>query len=187
MIAKKLEGEKIYLTPKGIESAELFTRWLNDMEVTDYIGRTSGLITLEMEKEFLQKENADERVFHIVEKSTNKLIGATGIHKIDNINRKATLGIFIGEEEARGKGYGTEIIKLLLDFGFNFLNLNNIDLSVISFNERAIKCYLNAGFKEYGRRRKAIFLDGEYYDVIYMDILKEEFKEKAIKNRRKKI
>lgn len=63
-------------------------------------------------------------------------------------NRIGTVGIFIGDENNRSNGYGTEALKLLLDYGFNYLNLNNIMLAVKSFNERAIKCYEKVGFKE---------------------------------------
>ena len=103
--------------------------------------------------------------------------------RLYNINRTATLGIFIGDNKERNKGYGKETIKLLLDFGFNYLNLNEINLDVMEFNKRAIKCYEKVGFKEYGRRRKCIYLNGNYYDKVSMDILKSEFKESFIKNK----
>ena len=76
-----------------------------------------------------------------------------------------------------------EAIKLILDYGFNYLNLNNIKLDLMSFNERALKCYQKCGFKEYGRRRKCKFINGKYYDSIEMDILADEFKESYIKNK----
>ena len=96
-----------------------------------------------------------------------------------NINQKdrcAEVGIFIGDEKNRSKGYGTESLKMLLDLGFNYLNFNNIMLGVKSFNQRAIACYTKVGFKEYGRRRESYFLNGKYYDDVYMDILSREFK-----------
>ena len=105
------------------------------------------------------------------------------IEDINSINRTATLGIFIGDKNFRGNGYGTEAIRLLLDYGFNYMNLNNIKLDVMEFNERAIKCYKKCGFKEYGRRRKCRFINGKYYDSIEMDILAEEFEGNYIKNK----
>ena len=114
---------------------------------------------------------------------TNKIVENCGIEKIDYINRTGILGIFIGQEEARNKGYGKETVKLLLDFGFNYLNLHSIELKVMSFNKRAIKCYEKCGFKEVGRRREAYFLNGKYHDVIEMDIIRREFKENIIKNK----
>jgi len=82
----------------------------------------------------------------------------------------------IGEVEHHGKGYGTEAVRLVLDFGFNTLNLNNITLSVHEDNNAGIACYKKLGFKEYGRRRECFFKNGKNIDVIYMDILAREFK-----------
>ena len=53
----------------------------------------------------------------------------------------------------------------------------------MEFNKRAIACYKKCVFKEYGRRRKAEFANGKYYDRISMDILAEEFKDSYIKNK----
>lgn len=121
--------------------------------------------------------------FAIVLLENDKLIGNCGLMNIDQTNRKATIGIFIGDKEEQNKGYGTEVIKLLLDYGFNYLNLHNINLGLMEFNKRALACYKKCGFKEYGRRRKCNFVNGKYYDTIYMDILAEEFKESYIQNK----
>ena len=64
---------------------------------------------------------------------------------------------------------------LLLDYGFNVLNLNSIMLKVLSFNTRAIKSYKKCGFKEFGRRRQAIIFGDRKFDSIHMDILAEDF------------
>ena len=180
---KKLLGERIYLSPRNTEEIEKFTEWLNDFETTDYTGRSAIITTLEGEKKYFE-ENMDKNYnFFIVTLDNDKLIGTVGLENYDSINRTATLGIFIGDKDYRSQGYGNEAIKLILDYGFNYLNLNNIKLDVLEINERAIACYKKCGFKEYGRRRKCVFLDGKYYDRINMDILKEEFTEKYIKNR----
>jgi len=180
---KKLVGERIYLSPRNVEDVEVFTEWMNDFNVTDYIGRSHQTMTLHEEKAFLEKVDRNKSVFIIVDLQTDKVIGTVGLHDIDHIYRTATLGIFIGDEAYRSKGYGTEAIQLILDFGFNYLNLNNIDLALMEFNERALKCYKKCGFKEIGRRRKCKFINGKYYDSILMDILSEEFKDTYIKNK----
>ncbi len=182
---KKLVGEKVYLTPLNVECAEIFTEWLNDIETTDYIGRTNQIYTLNAEKKYLEENIEKDVKLGIVDLETETLIGTISLENLNGTNRTATLGIFIGDKSIRSKGYGTESIKLLLDFGFNYMNLKNIQLDVLSFNERAIKCYKKSGFKEYGRRRESVYCDGEYCDVISMDILQHEFTEKIIKNRRK--
>lgn len=106
-----------------------------------------------------------------------------GLENINNINRSAVLGIFIGDKDYRSKGYGTEAIRLLLDFGFNYMNLHSIKLNLLSANERAFKCYSKCGFKEAGRIRDNVFVNGKYYDTIAMDILESEFKDNFIRNK----
>ena len=183
MYYKKLVGEHIYLAPRRLEDAEQYAVWMNDFRTTDYTGRSSQIMTLENEKAYLEKHISAEASMAIVTLDGDKLIGTIGLENYDGINRTATLGIFIGDKEYRSQGYGTEAIRLVLDYGFNYLNLNNIKLDLMSFNERALKCYQKCGFKEYGRRRKCKFINGKYYDKIEMDILAEEFKESYIKNK----
>lgn len=181
---KKLVGERVYLSPMCMADAETFTKWMNDFNVTDYTGRSSSLMTMEAENSWMNNVlNSNEPLFSIIKLENDELIGNISLMKIDNIRRTATLGIMIGEDKNRSKGYGTEAIKLLLDYGFNYLNLNNIMLEVFAFNERAIRAYQKAGFKEIGRRREAYFLNGKYYDEVYMDVLAKEFTESYITNK----
>lgn len=182
---KKLVGERIYLSPISIEDTEKYVEWMNDFKVTDGTGRSNGLITIEDEKAWINNNssNSSDINFAIVNLENDKLIGNCGIMEINYKDRTAEVGVFIGDESNRNKGYGSETLKLLLDFGFNYLNLNNIMLVVKSFNERAIACYKKVGFKEFGRRRESYFLNGKYYDDIQMDILAREFTESYIKNK----
>lgn len=180
---KKLVGERVYLAPMIMENLEKYTEWMNDFETTDYIGTSSSVTTLEGERSWLERNIDNDGMFCIVEKESDKLIGNIGLKDINHLHRTATLGIFIGDKECRNKGYGTDAIKLLLDYGFNYLNLKNIKLDVFEFNQRAKACYEKCGFKEYGRRRKCYFLNGKYYDRIEMDILAEEFEGDYIRNK----
>ena len=172
---KKLVGDRIYLSPRNNEDVEKFVKWLNDFQVTDYTGRTSNVVTLEGEKEYLATTKDNATYFVIVTLDNDEMIGTVSLENIDYKNQHATLGIFIGEEDYRNNGYGTEAICLILDYGFNYLNLNSIQLTVFECNERAKACYTKCGFKPAGVRRKSIFLNGKFYDTIYMDILREEF------------
>ena len=180
---KKLVGERIYLSPRSTEDAEQFTEWLNDFETTDYLGNSGKIMSLEGEKEYLQNNSNPEGNFVIVTLDEDKFIGTVSLEGIDRINRTATLGIFIGDKAYRSNGYGTEAIRLILEYGFNYMNLNNIKLDVMGFNERAIKCYKKCGFKEIGKRRECKFVNGKYYDSISMDILAREFTGDYIKNK----
>ncbi len=184
---KKLIGNRIYLAPKGTteEEIEKFTEWMNDFQVTDYIGRTNQITTYNGEKEYLENMINDDnsRNFNIIEIGTDKLIGTVGLEQFKWIERSAVLGIFIGDNDFRSKGYGTEAIKIILEYGFKYLNLHSIRLNLLSINERAHKCYLKCGFKDTGVSREQIFLNGKYYDKLHMDILENEFEGDYIKNK----
>lgn len=170
---KKLIGKNIYLSPMSSEDAETYTKWMNDLSTTDGLGGSARMVSLEGEKEWLSQAGG-QYLFAIVSQDGDQLLGNCGIESIDYIHKTAEIGIFIGDEENRNKGYGTEVMNLLIEYGFNYLNLNNLMLRVFSFNERAIACYKKAGFNEIGRRRQSYYLKGTYYDQVYMDIIKED-------------
>ena len=184
---KKLVGDRIYLSPKGAsdEEIEKFTEWMNDFQVTDYIGRSGQITTLLGEKEYLENsaKNTDNRNFDIIDLTTDKLVGTVGLEEFNWIKRSAVLGIFIGENDYRSNGYGTEAIKLILEYGFKYLNLHSIRLELVSINERAHKCYLKCGFKDTGKNRDEVFVNGKYYDKLHMDILESEFEGDYIRNK----
>lgn len=183
---KKLVGDSIYLSPRNSEDIEIFTKWLNDFQVTDGLGRSGLMVTLNGEKEYLEKIHDNDNknyYFVIVTLENDEMIGTISLENMNYINRSAELGIFIGDETYRGKGIGKEAIHLMLDYGFNYLNLNSIQLTVLTFNERAIACYKKCGFKEVGKLREAYYLNGKYYDKILMDILRSEFNETYIRNK----
>ena len=184
---KKIVGDRIFLSPKSVsdEEVEKFTEWMNDFQVTDYIGRSGEIKTIIEEKKWLEDaaKNNKNQNFDIIDLNNNKLIGTIGLEDLNWIDRSAILGIFIGDEEYRNKGYGTEAIKLLLEYGFRYLNLHSIRLDLLSVNERAHKCYLKCGFKDTGKSREGIFLNGKYYDMLHMDILEHEFEGDYIRNK----
>lgn len=171
---KKLVGKNVYLSPLNEDDAQIYVKWFNDMSLTDRLHQSHKIYSTVTEKEWILNSLSKGLTnFAIVKVEDDTLIGNCGIMDIDNISGCATVGIFIGEEENRGKGYGKEALQLLVDFGFNSLNLKNINLSVFDFNKSAIKCYEKVGFKEYGRRHSAYFCNGKYHDIIYMEILSD--------------
>lgn len=172
---KKLVGEHVYLSPMNVEDAEIYVKWLNDLNVTDGLGCSSRVTGLEGERQWITNNNS-KLEFAIVRLDDDKLLGNCGFNYEDHIRQCGDVGIFIGEEENRNKGMGAEALRLLVDYGFDYLNLNNIMLKVFSFNERAIACYKKVGFKDIGRRRKSYYLKGKFHDEVYMDILWEERK-----------
>jgi len=177
MYFKKMTGKKCYLAPIDLNDLEKYTEWLNDKEITKHLILYSHVISIENEKVFLEKL-AKMHTYSIIDNETNELIGNCGLGDMDHLNQTAEAGIFIGNKNFWDKGYGTEALSLLLDYGFKALNLHNIFLRVYSFNERGKRSYEKIGFKVIGRKREALLRDLERHDIILMDILPNEFYEK---------
>jgi RimJ/RimL family protein N-acetyltransferase len=174
MYFKKIIEKKCYLSPIDTNDVEKFTEWLNDLEVTKYLLLYPHIISIENEKGYLEKLSK-EHTYSIIDIDNNELIGNCGYGDIDHLNQTAEVGIFIGNKKYWNKGYGTEALSLLLDYGFKALNLHNIFIKVYSFNERARKSYEKVGFKVIGKKREALLRGKERHDIILMDILYHEF------------
>lgn len=170
---KKIVGKRIYLSPVNPEDAETYCHFIADMTTSVPLGTGGSVLGLEQERAFLKGMEGVN--FAIIDLETDKLLGNCSLFEISDIHRSAVLGIFIGEKANRGKGYGPEALELLLSFAFKIRNLHNVMLRVFSYNKRAIASYKKVGFIEVGRRREAHFLNGVYYDEVYMDILSREF------------
>lgn len=175
MCFKKIIGEKVYLSPRDINDAKKYTEWVNNYDTAKYINQITRIIDIQYEEEYLAKRKYDSYDFAIVDKETDELIGSIGLMNIDYIDRTAELGIFIGVEDHLSKGYGSDAIRILLDYGFNQLNLHNIMLKVYDFNKRAIKAYEKCGFKKYGEWKESHYFEGKYHNEILMNILKDDY------------
>lgn len=121
------KGNKVKLGPVKREFIDYYLKWMNDPELTQYLMMYRPL-TREMEEDWLNslKNREDLFIFAILlfnQDENEKLLGNCSID-VDWKNRVGTCGIMIGEKMYQGKGYGTEAMKLLVNYGFNTLNLN---------------------------------------------------------------
>lgn len=129
-------------------------------------------------KEFVEKnDDRQENSFRFAIRTleADKLIGTTSLWVHSWTHSDAWLGIFIGEREYWGRGYGTDAMRLIVQYGFVELNLRRITLGLHSYNERALKSYLKIGFTLEGRVRGEGLRDGVRYDDLYMGLLREEW------------
>jgi len=179
---KKLIGDSIYLSPMNPDDAEIYTKWINDLEISTPLGNASNIYSLEKEREALERLSKEKYNFAIVELESDKLLGNISLFDIDLIHRKAEVGLFIGDKDRWGKGFGTEALNLILEFGFKIIGLNNIMLKVFSFNERAIKVYKNIGFEEIGKRKESFRVNNKWYDEFYFQILSKNLKSNYLNN-----
>jgi RimJ/RimL family protein N-acetyltransferase len=172
-----IEGELVALGPLRHEYIPLYLRWINDFGTTRTLGISPRPMTLEQETAWYEQAAVDDArpMFTIYERATGRPIGNCGLHEVDLPNRRTVVGIMIGEPDARGRGYGTEAMRLLLDYAFTVLGMHSVMLMVFEYNGAGRRCYEKVGLREVGRRRESRWYNGRFWDEIYMDILASEF------------
>lgn len=168
-------GRTVILRPLKLEESEIYRRWFNDPEVTKYHVNPSSPATKKEEIEITKRLSASPNNFAI--EAEGKPIGACGV------GRKG-FGITVGEKEYWGKGYGTAVARLLIDYGFEKLGLEQISADAMEFNLRSIRMIKRAGCQEVNRDEKArwrevIFEDGrreaKFWDILHFTITKAEW------------
>jgi len=115
--------------------------------------------------------------FSIRTLAEDKLIGELNLDVVNWNGRDAFVGLGIGETEYWSKGYGTDVMNVLLRFAFTEINLRRVTLTVFEYNPRAIRSYEKAGFRHEGRTRCLLHREGRRWDELYMGILREEWLE----------
>ncbi len=172
-------GERVRLRAVEREDVNKFHEWVNDPEVTRGLALYLPMSFLDEENWFnlLAKRDPREKPLAIeVNKGKNwKLIGNCGVFDLDSVNRSAELGIMIGDKSEWNKGYGAEVMSLLVKHCFETLNLNRAFLRVYTENIRAVRSYEKAGFVLEGRLREAVYKFGKYDDVLIMSVLRSEW------------
>jgi len=156
-------------------------KWINDPEVKSNLLMRYPVSQYQEERWIetaLGTDNQRNKTFAL-ETKDGVYLGGIGLHKIDWENSNAEVGIVIGKKEYWNKGYGTDAMMAILDFGFNQMNLHRIYLRVFEFNQRGIRSYEKCGFKKEGILRHDRYREGRYYDTIMMGILKEEFRQNS--------
>ncbi|MFC6200472.1 GNAT family N-acetyltransferase [Lactiplantibacillus nangangensis] len=129
----------------------------------------------ELEQTYRNLDRQTEFYFHIRTQADDRLIGFVTLYNIEWTNQIAQLAIAIGDPADRGHGYGTEALNLMLNYGFNELNLYKVCLDVIATNHAAISVYQNSGFEFEGTNKLAVKRDGERYDLYSMGLFAEDF------------
>jgi RimJ/RimL family protein N-acetyltransferase len=170
-----IRGTKTRLRALEQDDLPHFVRWINDPETRRYMAIRYPLSMTEEEKwweGFLQREN--DYIFAI-EDEEGTYIGNVGLHAIEHENRRAELGIIIGDPAYWGRGYGTDAARAMLHWAFDYLNLNRVSLRVYDYNKRAIRSYEKCGFRHEGTMRQARYSDGQYHDELVMGVLRDEF------------
>ena len=172
-----ITGERVVLGPIEAEVLPHFYRWFNDFETLRTAGIGDGPWTVERVETWCKRFNGGESEawFLIGERETGRPLGFGGLRDIDERHRTAEFAITIGEPDARGKGYGTEATRLVLDYAFIARGLHTVLLDVAEYNPGGIRAYEKAGFQIIGRRSGSEVRDGRRWDTIYMQAMASDF------------
>ncbi len=172
-----LVGDLVALGPLRRDLLPLYQRWVNDFVTTRSLSVTPLPVTEEAELAWYESVAADpvNPGFTVYERDSGRPVGNTALHNVDFRHGTAEWGVLIGEPDMRGKGFGTETGRLMLDYAFTALGLSNVMLTVFENNLAGRRAYEKAGFREFGRRRQARMMGTRRWDVIYMDCLSSEF------------
>ncbi|HYM16735.1 MAG TPA: GNAT family protein [Dehalococcoidia bacterium] len=171
-----IQGALVNLRPPELDDLDRDTRWINDREVTRYLS-ARYLVSRAAEEAWLRdhagRPLSFSHAWFAIETKDGRHIGNTDLFEIVPEDRKANLGILIGEKDCWSKGYGTDAVRTLVRFAFDEMNLNRVELHVFAYNPRAVAAYRKAGFVEEGRMRAAHYAEGAHHDVIVMAALRE--------------
>ncbi|GFI22376.1 putative ribosomal N-acetyltransferase YdaF [Lachnospiraceae bacterium] len=163
-----LKGTYIYLRPICVEDTERVVRWRNDRNVVkNFIDRTP--LSQEIHLDWLNNKVQKGCVHQfVVCRNIDKMpLGSVYLQNFEEKNKKAEEGIFLGEEQAYGKGVGTEAAKLMLNYAFEYLKLHKVLARVLAYNQASLRMHQKAGYVQEAYFKDELFLDGKYEDLVF--------------------
>ncbi|MDE6747517.1 MAG: GNAT family N-acetyltransferase [Lachnospiraceae bacterium] len=173
----KLQETDIYLTTLSREDCK--NLW-NDFEY-DFDNPTEELNLGHSDEKAegwfdeIQKLQGNRHIRLGIFKNDGTVIGDVALQDIDRVNRNCSVGMGMAKIENRSKGYGTQAVMLMLNYGFRYLGLERITANTLDLNIGAQKLLDKCGFSLEGRERKSVYLNSEMHDRLNYAILKEEF------------
>jgi len=172
-----METERLLIKKTCFDDLRHFAEWETQRHVTDFFSIDKGRSYEGVVREsILWEQDSSILQFTIFLKKENAPIGRIYISGINpNLRSLDITRIYIGDMSHRGKGFGEEAMKLILEYCFTQLNAERITLDHFEGNEVAASLYLKLGFQYEGIARNACKRDGKYYNVHYMSMLRAEY------------
>jgi RimJ/RimL family protein N-acetyltransferase len=164
------------------EMSKAFPRWYLNSEYQRLLNSSARpMFSQKAQLKWMEEEMGEPSpaayVFSIRTLAEDKLIGELGLDVVNWPGREAFVGLGIGETDYWSKGYGTDVMNVLLRFAFTEINLRRVSLTVFEYNPRAVRSYEKTGFRHEGRVRQVLNKEGRRWDVLCMGILREDWME----------
>src|SRR5262245_65576692 len=176
-----LRGRLVYLRPAERDDIPLFVRWLADERTSRHLAIRSPISVAMEERWFddlLEHHGRDRWHFVICLLADGRPVGSLDLHEIDLTNGGAGLGVQVGDPADRGRGFGGDAIRVLVDFGFERLRLERVWLDVFDANPDARRLYERLGFVHEATFRNGVFRGGQFEDVHRLAIVRAEWEER---------
>jgi RimJ/RimL family protein N-acetyltransferase len=177
MIAHVIEGDRVKLRPIRRDDLPLMRRWASDPTLMRFWANPCPMVSERHFEEDLEGRFAtfDTSGYFIIEDPDGAPIGRIEFERLSQRERSAEVMILIGDENVRGRGFGASAMVTLLRYLFHQRNLHRVWLTVLSWNDAAIRSYQNVGFVIEGTLREDKYFDGTAHDQFVMSMLRPEF------------
>lgn len=171
--APTIHGNRIILRALRETDRSVVVESHRDPEFLRLVGADREDVEIAKASKAFEQAVADPLYWAITNNS--RCIGTAFLHSLVKNDRRARYAIGIFEPGDWGKGFGAETTHLVLDFAFHQLGLHRVDLRVLEYNERAIRCYKKCGFVPEHIERESAWVNGRWHNDLIMGILEHEY------------
>ncbi len=167
-----LKNDVVSLRPITYDDAQLLNKWRLDYDTFKYLGGGYNPISADQQRKWMDNviDNTGKNRRYMIENTQGDTVGYTGLYDINFVNGTCELGLVIGETDCRGKGYGINACRLLCNYARGALGLRKVKVFVVEENTAAVKLYEKVGFVRAGTLHKERLINGEYKNVLIMEL-----------------
>lgn len=171
-----LKGEKVFLRALEPEDLEFVHKVENDENIW-HLSSTQTPFSRFVIRQYLENAGVDiyeakQLRLAVCISDNQKAVGLIDLYDFDPKNSRAGVGIVIYDTENRHKGYGSEALRLLVNYAFSHLNLHQLHASIEMSNEASISLFTALGFEFSGIRKEWNFQNGNWVDEGFYQLLK---------------
>lgn len=176
------QGDNVRLRALRVEDAEKKLHEYTDSQARSWLEYGMDLPPISLDayveglKPFCDFKDTSQVTMFGIETLAGEYVGWINLFANNRRHGVFSFGISIFREYQRN-GYAADALRILLRYGFYQLRMQKCNSACIAINEGSIRLHEKLGFKEEGRRRRTIYLNGQFYDDVLFGLLKEEFDE----------
>lgn len=162
-----IRGARIYLRPITADDTKMAVRWRNKPSVVENFIYRSPISRQDHEAWLADKVfKGLVHQFIICRNEDSVPLGSVYLQHFEEVHSRAESGVYLGEDQAYGKGIGTEAVRLLADYAFGTLGLHKLSARVLAYNKASIRLHEKAGYVQEAYLKEELFLNGKYEDLI---------------------